>query len=117
MAICGTKDCSIKFRGLSVRSTGAGWLPSADVPPKTEPERFLEAPLGEADLEPAVADVEAKREETEALGFRYVRLAVEDAIDGGSVPGRVRGGFMVGVLEDPGGSKGDSSFEDVMKTG
>ena len=87
------------------------------MPPKTELEIFVEAPLGETDLESAVADVEAKREETDALGFRYGRLAIEDATDCGSVLGRGTGGLMVGVLDDPGGSKGESVCEGVMESG
>jgi hypothetical protein len=56
-------------------------LPSPGVPPKTELEIFLEVPLGEEDLEPVGVDVDAKREETDALVFRYGRVDVEDAMD------------------------------------
>jgi hypothetical protein len=91
-------------------------LPSPVGPPKTELEIFLEAPLGEADREPVVADVEAKREETDALGFRYGRVAVEDATDRCSVLGRILGGFMAGVLDGSAGSNGASLFGSVMKT-
>lgn len=85
--------------------------------PKTELESFVEAALGEIDLESAMADVDAKSEETDALGFRYGRVAIEDATDCGSVPGRITGGRMVGVLDDPGGSKGESSCGGVMESG
>lgn len=115
--MCGTKDCRIIFRGSSaVRSSGEGLLPSPGVPPKTEPETFLEPPLGESDLEPVVAVVDAKREETDALAFRYVRDDIEDAIDCGSVLSLDVGGLTEGALEGSGGSEGESWFGGVMKS-
>jgi hypothetical protein len=106
--MCGTKECRIKFRGSSGFSSGVGWLPSPGVPPKIELEILVAAPVGEVNLDSLAADVEAKREETDALWFRYGRVAIEDATACGSVLGRVTGGRMVGVLDDPGGSKGES---------
>lgn len=92
-------------------------MPSPGAPPKTELEICVEAPLGDIDRDSAVAEVEAKRDETDALGFRYGRLAVEDANDCGSVWGRVTRGLRVGVLDDPGGSNGESLCGGVMESG
>ena len=92
-------------------------MPSPGAPPKTELEICVEAPLGDIDRDSAVAEVEAKRDETDALGFRYGRVAVEDANDSGSVWGRITLGLRVGVLDDPGGSNGESLCGGVMDSG
>jgi hypothetical protein len=86
------------------------------VPPKTELEISAEAPLGDIDRDSAVTDVEAKSDEADALGFRYGRVAIEDANDCGSVWGRVTRGRTAGVLDDPGGSKGESLCGGVMES-
>lgn len=85
--------------------------------PKTELESFVEAAFGEIDLESAIADVDAKREETDALGLRYGRVAIEDATDCGSVLVRATGGRTVGAIDGPGGSKGESLWGGVMESG
>jgi len=38
-------------------------------------------PLGETDLEPVGVEVDAKRDETEALEFRYGSVDIEEDID------------------------------------
>lgn len=79
--MCGINDCSIKLRGSSDLSDGES--PSPATPPKTDPDALVGVPnpFGEADLEPVGVDVEAKREETEALEARYGRVDTEDAKD------------------------------------
>lgn len=90
------------FRGSSGRSAGAGWVPSPGVPPKTELDRILEepgAPLGDTDLDPDGVDVDAKRDETDALELRYGNVDVEDDMDWGSGPrslGNLNGEAMLG---------------------
>jgi hypothetical protein len=80
------------------------------VPPKTELEILLEVPLGEADLEPVGVDVDAKREETDALAFRDGKVDIEDVNDWASVLILALGSLTVGAPGDSGGSKGGESF-------
>ena len=61
-------------------------------------------------------DVDANKEETEALEFRYGRVDIEEAIDCVSREPRSLGSLKE---EEPGGSagsRGEALLEDVMKT-
>lgn len=108
--------CKRRFRGSSGRSAAAIGVPSPGVPPNTEPDirEGFPSPLGEADREPVGVEVEAKREETEALEGRYGRVDTGDAK--GSVEALIFGSLMEGgPVGGPGGSKGEALLEDVMK--
>src|SRR6187402_3491429 len=110
----------MRFRGSSGRSAGTSCDPSPGVPPNTEPESILEgvpSPLGETDLEPVGVDVDAKREETDALDARYGNVDIEDAIDCVSVEPLIFGSLNEeGPVGGSGGSKGEALLEGVMKT-
>lgn len=82
-ATWGTNACSIRFRGSSGLSAADTCSPGVPNPPNTEPEDILgvPAPLGETDLEPVGVEVEAKREETDALEALYGNVETDDVID------------------------------------
>lgn len=65
----------------------------------------MPTPLGDADLEPVGVEVDAKREETEALEPLYGRLAIEEAMDGESCP-RIFGNLNGEAILNPGESHG-----------
>jgi hypothetical protein len=72
-------------------------------------------PLGETDLEPVGVEVDAKRDETEALEFRYGSVDMEEDIDCVSREPRSLGSLNE---EEPGGSvgsKAEALLGDVMK--
>jgi hypothetical protein len=72
-------------------------------------------PLGETDLEPVGVEVDANRDEIEALEFRYGSVDTEDAIDCVSREPRSFGSLNE---EEPGGlagSKADALLRGVMK--
>lgn len=105
-ATCGTNACIIRFLGSSEPSNGKGCRPSAGVPPNIELDAIREgvpAPLGDADLEPVGVEVEANREETDALEPLYGRLAIDEAIDCGSCP-RIFGNLIGEAILDYGGA-------------
>lgn len=110
----------MRFRGSSGRSAGETCSPGAPSPPNTDPESILEgvpAPLGETDLEPEGVEVEAKRDETDALEALYGNVDTEEVIDWVSREPRI---FDIlseeGAKEWSGCSKGAAWLGDVMKT-
>jgi len=107
--MCGTNACNIKFLGSSGRPDGK--IPSADIPPKTEPDIFVGVfkPLGETDLDPVGVDVEANREDTEAFELRYRSVDIEEVIDCESIEPLIFGNLNgEGPGAGSGGSKGEA---------
>jgi hypothetical protein len=73
--------------------------------------------VGETGLEPEGVDVEAKRDETEALEALYGKEDTEDTIDCASVDIRAFGLLSdIGLVTDSGGLKGVALLEGVIKS-
>ena len=75
----------------------------------------MEVPLGETDLEPVGVDVDAKREETEALEARYGNVDIEDAIDRESIDPLTFDNLKDEGAGGSGGSKVETLLGGVMK--
>jgi hypothetical protein len=94
-------------------------IPSPDAPPKTELDIAPGGgpPLGEADLETEGVDVEANRDDTEALEDRYGSEDIEEATVWLSIVlGNLNEGVAL-VAGGAGGSNDETFLGDVMRVG